>query len=118
MIDRSPADALDLLPQTIRNHPSVIPGAIAKRVQVLYDLGWAEAEVRKQMVGVETAATPGAAILTRLDALARRDPSSPPVPHPRWCGQCDQRTRMREDQLRDNRPYRCPECHPRTTRAA
>jgi hypothetical protein len=25
---------------------------------------------------------------------------------------------MREDQLRDNRPYRCPECHPRTTTRA
>ena len=118
MIDQSPADALDLLPRAIRNHPSVIPGAIAKRIQALNGLGWTSAEVRRRLIGVETADTPGAAALTRLDALATQNPPSPPPPRPRWCGQCDQRTRLQEDQLRDGRPYRCPKCHPQTTAAA
>ena len=114
--DQSPADALDLLPETVRNHSSVIPSAIAKRVQALD--GWPRTEIRRRLAGVETADRPGAAALTRLDALATQNPPSPTPPRPRWCGQCDQRTRLREDPLRDGRPYRCPECHPQTTATA
>jgi hypothetical protein len=29
------------------------------------------------------------------------------VPRPRWCGGCDERTRLAGDP-----PYRCPVCHP------
>ena len=118
MTDHSPIDALELLPQTVRNHPSVLPSAIAKRLRLLDDLGWSKAEIGRRLAGVETAARPGAAALTRLDALATQHPPSPPPPRPDWCGQCDQRTRLREDQNRDDRPYRCPECHPETTAAA
>jgi hypothetical protein len=113
--DQSPADVLDLLPETVHNHPSVIPSAIAKRVQTLADLGWPRAEVRRRLTGIETADSPGAAALTRLEALAKHNPPVPRPPRPTWCGQCDQRTRLREDQLRDDRPYRCPTCHPQTT---
>lgn len=116
--DQSPTDALDLLPETVRNHPSVIPSAIGKRIQALDDLGWPRTEFRIRLAGVETADSPGAAALTRLDALATQNPPSPPLPRPDWCGICDQRTRLREDQLRDDRPYRCPECHPHTTTPA
>ena len=111
--DQPLADAVDLLPATVRNHPSVIPNAIAKRLRVLDDLGWPRAEIGRRLTGVETADRPGAAALTRLDALARQNPPSPPPPRPRWCGRCDERTRLQEDPLRDGRPYRCPECHPR-----
>lgn len=118
MNGQSPADALDLLSEAVRNHPSVIPSAIAKRIQALDDLGWPRSEIRTWLTGVETADRPGAAALSRLDALAKQSPSSPPSRRPHWCGQCDQRTRLREDQLRDDRPYRSPECHPQTTAPA
>ena len=118
MNDQSPTDALDLLPETVRNHPTVIPRAIAKRIQALDDLGWPRAEIRRRLTGVETADRPGAAALTRLDAMANQNPPSPSLPRPHWCGQCDQRTRLREDPLREGRPYRCPECHPQITAPA
>jgi hypothetical protein len=118
MNDQTPADALDLLPETVRHHPSVILSAIMKRFRVLDDLGWPRAEIRRRLTGVESADRPGAAALARLDALAIQNPPSPTAPHPRWCGQCDERTRLREDQLRDGRPYRCPGCHPLTTAPA
>lgn len=35
---------------------------------------------------------------------------------PDWCGQCDERTRMREDT--DGRPSHCPRCHPKSVRRA
>jgi hypothetical protein len=108
-------DALDVLPEPIRDHPSIVPSALARRIRTLDQLGWPLAEIRRRLTGIETADKPGAAALTRLDALAKQNPPSPPPPHPPWCGQCDQRTRLREDQLRDDRPYRCPECHPQTT---
>jgi hypothetical protein len=116
--DQSPADALDLLPETVRHHPTVIPSAIIKRLRALDDLGWPRAEIRRRLSGIETADRPGAAALTRLDALQIQHPPSLPPRHPRWCGQCDERTRLREDPLRDGRPYRCPECHPLTTAPA
>jgi hypothetical protein len=94
------------------------PAALARRIRTLDQHGWPRAEIRNQLSGVETADRPGAAALSRLDALATYNPPSPPKRRPRWCEQCDQRTRLREDQLRDHRPYRCPECHPQTTARA
>jgi hypothetical protein len=97
-----------VLPEAVRDHPSVVPSALARRIRTLDQSGWPRAEIRNQLSGVETADRPGAAALSRLDALATYNPPSPPQRRPRWCGQCDQRTRLREDQLRDDRPYRCP----------
>jgi hypothetical protein len=68
MNDQSLADALELLPETVRNHPSVVPSAIMKRLWVLDDLGWPRAEICRRLTGVENADRPGAAALTRLDA--------------------------------------------------
>jgi hypothetical protein len=59
--DQSPADALDLLPETVRHHPTVIPSAIIKRLRALDDLGWPRAEIRRRLSGIETADRPGAA---------------------------------------------------------
>jgi hypothetical protein len=116
--DHSVAAAVDVLPEPVRDHPSVIPSAIARRIQLLDQLGWPRTEIRRRLAGVETADAPGAAALTRLDALTRQDPPRSPPKRPAWCGQCDQRTRLREDPQGDDRPYRCPECHPSTAAAS
>ena len=44
---------------------------------------------------------------------ARASPPGPPAAAA-WCGQCDERTRMREDT--NGNPYHCPECSPRAWR--
>ena len=106
------ADVLYVLPEPVRGHPSIIPTALTRRVETLERRGWTRNEIRDRLAGTETADKPGAAALTRLDALTRQDPPPPPPKRPAWCGQCDQRTRLREDPQGDDRPYRCPECHP------
>lgn len=113
--DQARADELDLLPETVHDHPSVVSSAITKRVHVLDELGWPRTEIRRRLIGVETADQSGAAALARLAGLAQLEPPSPPMPRPPWCGHCEQRTRMREDANSDDRPYPCPNCHPRTT---
>jgi hypothetical protein len=45
----------------------------------------------------------------------RGDPDAPP-PKPPWCGTCDERTRLTEDD--EGRPKRCPDCHPLVVGAA
>jgi hypothetical protein len=108
------ADALDVLPEPVRDHPSVVPGAIARRVRVLEQRGWTLAEMRRRLRGIETADWHGAVALTRLDALATVAPPGAKRSRPPWCGHCDERTRLRES-AHDDRLYRCPDCHPRTT---
>lgn len=39
----------------------------------------------------------------------------PAAPKPKWCGKCNERTRIVED---TDRPYHCPECHPNTQKAS
>jgi hypothetical protein len=109
------ADLLDILPASVRDHPSVIPSALARRLQILQRRGWPRAEIRRRLVGIETADKPGAAALTRLTDLAGLAPPAARLKRPPWCGHCDQRTRMREGTDGDDRPYLCPQCHPRTT---
>ena len=46
-------------------------------------------------------------------AAGRASPPGPPAAAA-WCGQCDERTRMREDA--NGNPYHCPECSPRAWR--
>jgi hypothetical protein len=109
------ADALDVLPEPVRDHPSVVPSALARRLRTLDQRGWPRVEIRKRLAGIETAEAPGAAALTRLADLARLTPPAVRPERPPWCGRCDPRTRMREDPDSDDRPYPCPECHPRTS---
>jgi hypothetical protein len=108
------ADVLDVLPEPVRDHPSIVPSAIARRVQTLDQRGWPRPQIRERLTGIETADKPGAAALTRLDNLAALAPPQPRPTRPQWCGHCDERTRLRESPHND-RPYRCPNCHPQTT---
>lgn len=108
------ADVFDVLPEPVRDHPSVVPSAIARRVRTLDQRGWPRPQVRERLAGIETADKPGAAALTRLDNLAALAPPRPRPARPQWCGQCDERTWLRES-AHDDRLYRCPDCHPRTT---
>jgi hypothetical protein len=54
-------DVLDVLPEPVRDHPSVIPSALTRRLQVLERRGWPRADIRRRLVGIETADKPGAA---------------------------------------------------------
>jgi hypothetical protein len=107
------ADVLDVLPEPVRDHPSIVPSAIARRVRTLEQRGWPRPQVRERLAGIETADKPGAAALTRQDNLAALAPPRPRTARPQWCGQCDERTRLRE-LAHDDRLYRCPDCHPQT----
>jgi hypothetical protein len=108
----STAAALDVLPESVRDHPSVVPSAIARHIQPLERRGWPRAQIRERLAGIETADAPGAAALTRLADLAAIDAPAPRPERPPWCGHCDQRTHLREHDDGDGRPYRCPDCHP------
>ena len=110
----STVDALDVLPESVRDHPSVVPSAIARRVRALEQPGWPRAQIRGRLAGIETADAPGAAALTRLADLAMTAAPSLRPERPPWCGSCDQRTRLREYNNGDGHPYRCPNCHPRS----
>lgn len=65
------ADALDVLPEPVRGHPSVVPSTLTRRLRTLDQRGWPRVEIRKRLAGIETAEAPGAAALTRLGDLAR-----------------------------------------------
>jgi hypothetical protein len=114
----TPDDPLEVLPKSVRDHPSIVPSALSRRVHVLDQGGWSRAEIRARLTGIETAEAPGAAAMTRLRDLVRLAPTTPPPQRPNWCGQCDRRTRMREDTGKDDRPYRCPHCHPQAAAAS
>jgi hypothetical protein len=85
---------------------------LARRLRTLEERGWPPAEIRKRLAGIETAEAPGAAALTRLADLATLTPPAGRPERPPWCGTCNRETRMREHAEHDDRPYRCPECHP------
>jgi hypothetical protein len=105
-------DPLEVLPTSVRDHRSIVRSALTRRVHDLDHRGWSRAEIRARLVGTENADAPGAAAMTRLGDLASLAPPAPPPQRPNWCGQCHPRTRMREDINSDDRPYRCPHCHP------
>jgi hypothetical protein len=104
--------SLPLLPESVRDHPSVIPSAIANRIQVLDDLGWSKAEIGRRLGGVETADAPGATALTRLANLRQMNP-----PSPSRCGAgaatselaCVRTTRTAARAQTVRCPHRCPD---------
>jgi Helix-turn-helix domain len=108
----SMVDVLGVLPDAVRDHPSVVPSAIVRRVRALEQLGWQQARIRERLAGIETADQPGAAALTRLADLSTLAPPRERPKRPPWCGHCDRRTRLRES-VHDARVQRCPDCHPR-----
>jgi hypothetical protein len=85
---------------------------LAPKVDLLISAGQAPAElVRRLTAGIDSAHDPGAALVQRLEKLP--PPKGVQLPEkPPWCGECDQRTRMRE-KPDTGLPYRCPDCHPR-----
>ena len=104
-------DVLSVLPEPVRDHPSVLPSALARRLQILERRGWPRAEIRKRLTGIETADTPGAVAMTRLTDLAELAPPAARPKRPPWCRHCNERTRLVEPE-HDDKPYRCPHCHP------
>lgn len=83
---------------------------LATLVQRAVGIGWPPDRLAEH-VGANTSGirNPYAVLRTRLAELP-----DPPVvvARPPWCGSsdCDQETRWREDP--QDRPYRCPDCHP------
>jgi hypothetical protein len=106
-------DVLGVLPEAVQDHPSVVASAIVRRVRALEQLGWQQARIRERLADIETADQPGAAALTRLADLSTLAPPRERPKRPPWCGDCDQRTRLREP-VHDARVQRCPDCHPRS----
>jgi DNA-binding transcriptional ArsR family regulator len=51
---------------------------------------------------------PPGLLASRLAECAQQTPPRPVPVRPEWCGDCDQRTRM----IDDDHPARCPNCHP------
>jgi DNA-binding transcriptional ArsR family regulator len=57
---------------------------------------------------------PPGLLAKRLLNCAQQTPPRPAQVRPPWCTQCDERTRM----IDDDRPARCPNCHPLSVRRA
>lgn len=84
---------------------------LAPRVEQLLAGEWTEATLRDRLTRtLDGAHNPPGIVVSRLENLVL--PKGIPEPgRPAWCGECDQRTRQRENQ--QGFPYRCPRCHPR-----
>jgi biotin operon repressor len=57
---------------------------------------------------------PPGLLASRLADCAQQTPPRPAPLRPSWCTQCDERTRM----IDDDHPARCPNCHPLSVRRA
>lgn len=88
---------------------------LAPKVDLLLANGWVAGELlRRLTAGIDSAHSPAGALVRRLEGL--------PLPKgvqaaakPPWCGECDERTRMRETP--DDKVIRCRECHPQRVAA-
>ena len=78
--------------------------------------GWQPGDIADELTrDLDTARTTGVYAHRLADMPTapprRRSPATPRTsPQPDWCGTCDQKTRQRVTD--DDRPYRCPDCHP------
>ena len=113
------ADALlaDLRPPFAvgeRSRKSLRPAVLA----ALRD-GWPQAELAAHLTrNPYNVKIPAALLAARLRDLPDA-PATLPMDDPRdpWCGMCDERTRLVEDDD-DGRPHSCPDCHPDRARRA
>lgn len=83
---------------------------LASKAEVLLAASSSAAELASRLTaGVQSEYDPHAALIRRLEKLAREQAGRPPGKPP-WCGECDEHTRQRENAA--GQPYRCPDCHP------
>ena len=91
---------------------------LAPKVEQLLSSGdWSWDSLRRRVLaGIESEHSPAAAVVRRLENLAGQRPKGAPAPErPPWCGECDEHTRLREND--QGQPYRCPRCNPRAVSA-
>lgn len=109
----SGARLLTSLPAKYRLDPQTI-SHLAPRVELLL-AGSTPAElVRRLTAGIDSAHDPVAALVRRIEGLPLPK-GVPAPPRPAWCGECDERTRMRETP--DDKVVRCTRCNPRAVSA-
>lgn len=88
---------------------------LAPKAELLLSNGVTAGELlRRLTAGIDSAHSPAAALVRRLENLPL--PKGVLAPErPLWCGECDEHTRLRENEA--GQPYRCPRCNPRAVSA-
>ena len=74
------------------------------------DSGVPKRDVRERLGGLASTQSPIGVALYRVRNLTSVTGPSQPSSAPRWCGECDESTRMAETS--ESIPYRCPNCNP------
>jgi hypothetical protein len=105
------------------------PTALAAEVRAIRP-DWSTASIRRALAAPSVRERPWPLVRSAALEVARDPASQQPGrlahdgpwwhrtveatrdPPPPWCGKCDERSRLREDD--DGAPTRCPECHPLT----
>lgn len=116
LIDPEVADAMQ---EILRRLPTVLLPRSAGQMEALVEAlrpylnaGWMPAQILQRAAYEpipETVHSPAGFLRQRLTTLEIRPPATMAT-YP-WCGECDVRTRQRED-LVSGLPYRCTYCHP------
>jgi DNA-binding MarR family transcriptional regulator len=99
------------LPVTCRPDLRAITRLAPKLDVLLADGEWTEDRLRRQLTGgIDSAHNPAGVVVRRIEGLPLpKGTAAPSKPH--WCGECDERTRQRENE--QGLPFRCPQCHPK-----
>ena len=121
--DAKPEEGEDSLPGENPDLPALT--AEVRRIRS----AWSTRSIRRALADESVTERPWPLVRAAMLAVARDPESKHPgrllgdgpwweTPAPRsaprrppWCGSCDERTRLLEDD--QGRPYRCPECHPK-----
>lgn len=116
MGDRT-AEFTTALPEHLRpNHTNQLAALLDQTTQQ----GWSpEALARRIEADLGGGTYSPGAVIARLRALANEPPPPPKPQRPAWCGDCDESTRLIE-QEQDGRPVAgyCPTCHPKSKESA
>ena len=115
-VDRT-AEFTAALPEHLRpNHTKQLAALLDQTTQQ----GWSSLALARRIEADLSAGTysPGA-VIARLRALANEPPPPPKPQRPKWCGACDESTRLIE-QEQNGRPVAgyCPACHPKSKETA
>jgi hypothetical protein len=86
---------------------------LAPMASAALEAGWDPAALAA-FAGANTAGvrSPYAVLAARLSSAELPAPPGRRRPRPPWCGQCDERTRLRQHADGAGRPGRCRRCHP------